>query len=219
MQVWEHRIQAAAPPARTWRRRLLAATAIGRERCEPRERRRGKREGRRGADGRPSSRGRRQQVELEELGASGAGAEVAEAPWQGNGSSGGIRMGSTTCWSPAGAQSDEAREVTGGGGTRDAEDLAQGREETRTSVPARDDEARSRWLGRRREDARGGTRPREATGRGARAPAGFGHRWWLGRREIMRRMWRLRGDWALVGPEGICWSGGAAGRMGQVPRF
>ena len=53
MQVWEHRIQAAARPARTWRRRLLTAAATGRERCEPRERRRGKREGRRGAEGRP----------------------------------------------------------------------------------------------------------------------------------------------------------------------
>lgn len=37
MQVREHRIQAAARPARTWRRRLLAAATTGRERDVSRE--------------------------------------------------------------------------------------------------------------------------------------------------------------------------------------
>ena len=67
----------------------------------------------------------------------------------------------------------------------------------------------------------GGARRQQERGDGQRSSGSY--RIWaamvVGQEGKMRRRWRLRGDWALVDPEGICWSGGATGRMGQVPRF
>ena len=119
-------------------------------------------------------------------------------------------MGSTTCLAPAGAQSGEAREVTGGAGARDAEDLARGREETRTSVPARDDEEvrgpREVWL-------------QEALGHGSFFSDGDGRERWLERRGsrgalvgracrsrrrgVAAAGWGWNGGWDRGDPEGV----------------